>query len=289
MTAGELALVVAVVLCAIGFAAIVVLLLRVHDTLRLVRHEVAALRAETGPLLDELRQSADDARTAMDTARADLDRFDRVLGSAEAIGTAVAGSGRITRAALSAPGDQGRRARHRHVTRGQAPPTGRVMRRLVWFAGGVVAGAAGTGYAKRKVTTTVRRTAEQLAPSNVARGAATSVRRSGSRVADRRARGSGRVASAPARAAGPARRAADPPRGPPPPGRRVAGRRGAGRDRPGDPPPASRVALDDRRRTEGPGSVVKTRLEHRGRASASAGRIEPRRRPAPGVGARSGP
>lgn len=57
------------------------------------------------------------------------------------------------------------------------------MRRLVWFAGGVAAGAAGAGYAKRKVTRTVRRTAGHLAPANVARGAANTVRRSGHRVA----------------------------------------------------------------------------------------------------------
>lgn len=103
MTAGELALVVAVVLCAIGFAAIVVVLLRVHDTLRLVRSEVAAMRAETAPLLAELRASTTEARSVVETARADLDRFDRVLGSAEAISSAVSGSGRITRAALSTP------------------------------------------------------------------------------------------------------------------------------------------------------------------------------------------
>jgi hypothetical protein len=53
------------------------------------------------------------------------------------------------------------------------------MRRLVWFAGGVVAGASGVGLVKRKVAAT----AERLAPSNVARGVADSVRRSGRRVA----------------------------------------------------------------------------------------------------------
>ena len=35
--------------------------------------------------------------------REDLDRFDRVLGSAEAISDAVSGSGRVARAALSTP------------------------------------------------------------------------------------------------------------------------------------------------------------------------------------------
>ena len=46
------------------------------------------------------------------------------------------------------------------------------MRRVTWFVGGVVAGAATAGYAKRQV----RRTATVLAPSNVARKAAGGVR-----------------------------------------------------------------------------------------------------------------
>jgi hypothetical protein len=54
-----------------------------------------------------------------------------------------------------------------------------VMRRLVWFAGGVVAGASGAGYVKRKVAAT----AERLTPTNVAKGVGDSVRRSGRRVA----------------------------------------------------------------------------------------------------------
>jgi hypothetical protein len=52
------------------------------------------------------------------------------------------------------------------------------MRRLIWFAGGVVAGAAGSGYAKRKVTTT----AQKLSPANVAKGVAASVKKSGQRA-----------------------------------------------------------------------------------------------------------
>ncbi|MET0146897.1 MAG: hypothetical protein ABW328_19220 [Ilumatobacteraceae bacterium] len=55
-----------------------------------------------------------------------------------------------------------------------------MMRRAVWFVGGVAAGAAGAGYAKRKVTATAKR----LAPANVAKGAVGTVRRSGQRVAD---------------------------------------------------------------------------------------------------------
>ena len=103
MTAGQLALVVAAVLCCLGFAALVVVLFRVLDTLGAVRSEVASLRSETRPLLAELRSSTDDARTTMADARHDLERFDRVIGSAEAISGAVNSGGRVARAALSAP------------------------------------------------------------------------------------------------------------------------------------------------------------------------------------------
>jgi uncharacterized protein YoxC len=101
MTAGELVIVLAALLCAIGFAALVVVLMRVLDMLRDLRYEVADLRAETRPLIAELRETTDEARTTVDEARSDLERFDRVLGSAEAIGDAV--SGRVARTAFSAP------------------------------------------------------------------------------------------------------------------------------------------------------------------------------------------
>ncbi len=103
MTAGELAVLMAAVLCCIGFAALVVVLMRVLDTLRSLRGEVATLRAETGPLLAEMQQSTRSATAVVNEARHDLDRFDRVLGSAEAISDAMAGTGRVTRAALSTP------------------------------------------------------------------------------------------------------------------------------------------------------------------------------------------
>lgn len=103
MTAGELAVLLAAVLCTIGFTALVVVLMRVLDTLRDLRREVESLRAETGPLLDELHASTAAARGAVDEARADLERFDRVIGSAEAIETAMSGTGRVARTAFSAP------------------------------------------------------------------------------------------------------------------------------------------------------------------------------------------
>jgi hypothetical protein len=103
MTAGELAILVAAVLCSIGFAALVVVLMRVLDSLSILRKEIEDLRAETRPLLRDLRESTEIARDTVDIARQDLERFDRVLGSAEAIGDAVAVSGRVARTAFSAP------------------------------------------------------------------------------------------------------------------------------------------------------------------------------------------
>ena len=84
------------VLCALGFAALIVVLVRMMDALKDLRTEVENLRAETGPLLEELRSS-------VDVARDDLDRFDRVLGSAEAISSRVEGASRVARVALSTP------------------------------------------------------------------------------------------------------------------------------------------------------------------------------------------
>lgn len=101
MTAGELVLVVAAVLCVLAFTALIVVLVRVLDALRAVRSEVDELRAETTPLILELVTSTDEARSAVEAARADLERFDEVLGSAEAIGNAV--SSRVARTTFSAP------------------------------------------------------------------------------------------------------------------------------------------------------------------------------------------
>jgi len=96
MTAGDLAIVLGTVLCALGFAALVVVLVRVLDGLRSLRKEVERLRTETEPLLADLRSSLDEARD-------DLDRFDRVVGSAEAISSNVQGMSRVARVALSTP------------------------------------------------------------------------------------------------------------------------------------------------------------------------------------------
>jgi hypothetical protein len=114
MTAGELLLVVGAVLCALAFAALAVTLLRVRDTL-------TDLRAETAALLAEMRASVDEAGDAMTAARADLDRFDKVLGSAEAINEAVGRGSRVARTTLSVPMIK---------AAGLATGTSRAMRRL---------------------------------------------------------------------------------------------------------------------------------------------------------------
>ena len=56
MTAGELILVCVGVLGTIAFAALAVTLVRVRDTLHELRREVADVRAETEPLLVDLRR-----------------------------------------------------------------------------------------------------------------------------------------------------------------------------------------------------------------------------------------
>jgi hypothetical protein len=48
----------------------------------------------------------------------------------------------------------------------------RMMKRATWFAGGVVAGLASAGYAKKKV----KETAAQITPTQLARSAADTVR-----------------------------------------------------------------------------------------------------------------
>lgn len=103
MSGTELALTLGMVLVIIAFTALVVVLVKVLDAMRLLRREVEAWRDEVEPLLDSLQSSTDGARLVMEEAREDLYRFDRVIGSAEAISGAIEGTSRVTRVALSAP------------------------------------------------------------------------------------------------------------------------------------------------------------------------------------------
>ena len=55
-----------------------------------------------------------------------------------------------------------------------------MMKRVTWFAAGMAAGAAGSAYATRKV----KKTAQALKPTNVARGAVNKVKAKGSDIAE---------------------------------------------------------------------------------------------------------
>ncbi len=52
------------------------------------------------------------------------------------------------------------------------------MKRITWFVTGVAAGVTGASYATKKI----KRTASQLAPANVAKGAAGRAKRGGQKV-----------------------------------------------------------------------------------------------------------
>jgi hypothetical protein len=147
MSASDLAILVAVLLCVMGFTALVIVLFRLLQSLREVRHELAVWRERTEPLLAEMRESTLDARDAVEDARRDLDRFDRVLGSAEAISGAMAGSSRVARTALSAP----------------------VIK--------VAAIATGTSRAARRLTRRERRARRAVARSQSSTGSVTPMRR----------------------------------------------------------------------------------------------------------------
>jgi hypothetical protein len=92
VSAGDLALVVATVLCALGFAGLVVALLAVARTLRELRG-----------VLDAVGHQAAQLQAAAAEAGLQLDRVDRVVGSAESISQTVDSASRLAQAAFSTP------------------------------------------------------------------------------------------------------------------------------------------------------------------------------------------
>jgi hypothetical protein len=97
------ALVVVLVLCAVAFAALVLVLYRVLVALAGLRSDLEVIESRLMPMVDELRDATRESRDIIAAARGDLKRFDKVLGSAESVAEAVADTSRVARTVLSAP------------------------------------------------------------------------------------------------------------------------------------------------------------------------------------------
>lgn len=97
------ALVVVLVLCAVAFAALVLVLYRVLVALADLRSDLEVVESRLLPMVDELRDATRESRDIIVAARGDLKRFDKVLGSAESVAEAVADTSRVARTVLSAP------------------------------------------------------------------------------------------------------------------------------------------------------------------------------------------
>ena len=97
------ALVVVLVLCAVAFAALVLVLYRVLVALADLRSDLEVIESRLMPMVDELRDATRESRDIIAAARGDLKRFDKVLGSAESVAEAVADTSRVARTVLSAP------------------------------------------------------------------------------------------------------------------------------------------------------------------------------------------
>lgn len=96
MTAADLAI---VVLTMVGIASLGVVLFAAQSLVRTARELAVVLeRVET-----EVEPAVAELRSAVAEARHDLDRVDRLITTAEAIGDTVEGASRLTYQALSSP------------------------------------------------------------------------------------------------------------------------------------------------------------------------------------------
>lgn len=96
LSAGDLALVLVTIFCVIAVAAILITLVRLLGAVRALRDSIDRIDAELRPLVDELGEALVDANE-------ELDRIDRLVGSAEAISETVDATSRLAYRALSAP------------------------------------------------------------------------------------------------------------------------------------------------------------------------------------------
>lgn len=103
MTGRDVAVIVGLVMCFFAFAALSIVLLQVLSALRELRSDLDLFESLVLPLMADLRDATDETREVVDDAREDLERFDRVLGSAEMVSTALADTSRVARTVITSP------------------------------------------------------------------------------------------------------------------------------------------------------------------------------------------
>lgn len=103
MTGRDIAVIVGLVMCFFAFAALSIVLLQVVSALRDLRTDLDLFESRVLPLMADLRDATDETREVVDEAREDLERFDRVLGSAEIVSTALADTSRVARTVITSP------------------------------------------------------------------------------------------------------------------------------------------------------------------------------------------
>jgi len=91
------------VMCFFAFAALSIVLLQVLSALRELRSDLDLFESRVLPLMADLRDATDETREVVDDAREDLERFDRVLGSAEMVSSALADTSRVARTVITSP------------------------------------------------------------------------------------------------------------------------------------------------------------------------------------------
>lgn len=96
MSGADLAVVVVTATSIVAVVAIVVALGRLLSSVRALRTSIDEVNAQLTPLVDELR-------VALDEANQELDRIDRLVGSAESISATVDATSKLAYRALSAP------------------------------------------------------------------------------------------------------------------------------------------------------------------------------------------
>jgi uncharacterized protein YoxC len=103
MTGRDIAVIVGLVMCFFAFAALSIVLLQVLSALRELRTDLDLFESRVLPLMADQRDATDETREVVDDAREDLERFDRVLGSAEMVSTALADTSRVARTVITSP------------------------------------------------------------------------------------------------------------------------------------------------------------------------------------------